>query len=92
MVHADLPEVGHLMDENHRLLRAIEVSCPELEHLAQLARSHGALGAKQTGAAGGGCVLALTPGRDLQQRVAASLQAKGFAVLKTRVGGKRATQ
>ena len=81
----DLEQVGNLMNENHRLLQAIEVTCPELDHLAGIARRHGALGAKQTGGGGGGCILALTPVKDLQQAVAEALEAEGYAVLKTRI-------
>ena len=45
----DLKSVGRLMDENHKLLQEIEVSCKELDFLVSLAREQGALGAKMTG-------------------------------------------
>lgn len=84
----DLPKVGQLMNENHRLLQKIEVTCPELDQLTEIARENGALGAKQTGGGGGGCILALTPGETLQKKVAAAIEKAGFSVLKTRVGGE----
>ncbi len=51
--------LGSAMDENHLLLRRLGVSTPELDELCALARSCGALGAKLSGAGGGGVVLAL---------------------------------
>jgi mevalonate kinase len=51
--------LGSLMDENHALLRKISVSSPALEGLVEAARSAGALGAKLSGAGGGGNMIAL---------------------------------
>jgi len=82
----NLREVGELMNENHRLLQEIEVSCKELDYLVELAREHGAFGAKLTGGGGGGCMLALTPGRDLQEEVASAIEKAGFEVLRTKIG------
>ncbi len=81
----DLRKVGELMNEDHRLLQEIEVSCEELDHLVKLAREQGAFGAKLTGGGGGGCMVALTPGR-LQQAVAAAMEKEGFKVLRTKIG------
>jgi mevalonate kinase len=82
----DLKKVGELMNENHRLLQEIEVSCKELDYLVDLAREQGALGAKLTGGGGGGCMLALTPGKDLQEKVASAMENEGFKVLRTKIG------
>jgi mevalonate kinase len=86
LVDYDLRTVGKLMDENHRLLQAIEVSCRELDSLVELALSNGALGAKMTGGGLGGNIVALTPGKDLQDRVARAIKKEGFEVLMTRIG------
>ncbi len=83
---SDLEEVGRLMNENHFLLQEIKVSSERLDFLVNLAREKGALGAKLTGGGGGGCMVALTPGKALQDRVAAAIKAMGFQVLKTRIG------
>jgi mevalonate kinase len=56
----DLHEVGHLMNVNHGLLDALGVSTRRLNEVVYAARSSGALGAKLTGAGGGGCAIALT--------------------------------
>ncbi len=55
----DPEEVGPLMSENHRLLQALGVSTPELDHLVDLSVRQGALGAKLAGAGGGGVAFAL---------------------------------
>lgn len=81
-----LKKVGKLMNENHRLLQEIEVSCKELDYLVNLAREQGAFGAKLTGGGGGGCMVALTPGKDLQEAVASAMERQGFRVLRTKIG------
>jgi len=82
----DLRKVGKLMNENHRLLREIEVSCRELDYLVNLARDQGAFGAKLTGGGGGGCMVALTPTEELQETVAKAMEKEGFKVLRTKIG------
>ncbi|MFC7154756.1 mevalonate kinase [Halomarina halobia] len=60
----DVEEIGRLMDFNHGLLSAIGVSSRSLDAMVWAAREADALGAKLTGAGGGGCIVALdeTPG------------------------------
>jgi len=82
----ELEEVGRLMNENHRLLQEIGVSCKELDFLVGLSREHGALGAKLTGGGLGGNMVALTPGKDLQERVARAMEKEGFEALRTKIG------
>jgi mevalonate kinase len=55
----DVEAIGRLMDANHKLLRLINVSSPELEGLIQAARQGGALGAKLAGAGRGGNMIAV---------------------------------
>ena len=57
-----LAEVGDLMNINQGYLNALGVSTPKLEALCAIARDRGALGAKLTGAGGGGAVIALVDG------------------------------
>jgi len=57
--NGDIQAVGELMNVNHGLLSAIGVSNLALEKLVHAARGAGALGAKLTGAGGGGCMIAL---------------------------------
>jgi len=84
----NLKKVGELMNENHRLLQEIEVSSKELDQLVDIARKMGAFGAKLTGGGGGGCMVALTPGKELQSKVANAIKDLGFEVLTTKIGVK----
>jgi mevalonate kinase len=57
----DREALGEVMDVNHGLLSALGVSAGSLDAMAWCAREAGALGAKLTGAGGGGCIVALDP-------------------------------
>jgi mevalonate kinase len=82
----DLKKVGELVNENHRLLQEIEVSSRELDLLVDIARKNGAFGAKLTGGGGGGCMVALTPSKELQEKVASAIEKEGYEVLRTKIG------
>jgi mevalonate kinase len=59
--------LGEAMNKSHRLLSRLDVSTPELDRLVEAALNGGALGAKLTGAGGGGCMIALAkPGEALK--------------------------
>lgn len=73
----DLNGFGRLMDYNHMLLAAWFLSTPAIEECCRLAREAGALGAKLTGAGGGGCVVALT-GDDGPEPILRAWRAAGF--------------
>ena len=77
MAH-DLEEVGRLMNKNHELLLKIEVSHPKLNELVKIARENGAIGAKMTGGGLGGYMVALTPDKETQDKVAAAMDAAGY--------------
>lgn len=89
LLDEDYHEIGKLMNENHKLLQQIEVSSKELDFLVKLAREHGAYGAKLTGGGLGGNIIALTPGRDLQEEVANAIEKEGFQTVKTLIGVTR---
>jgi mevalonate kinase len=72
----DVDELGRLFDIAHGLLAALRVSSAELDALVHTARAAGAVGAKLTGAGGGGAVIALAPGRE--REVLARWRAAGF--------------
>lgn len=55
----DVRSLGKLMDLNQMILSGLFVSTDEIESACEAARSAGALGAKLTGAGGGGAVVAL---------------------------------
>lgn len=72
----DLQRLGELMNINHGLLNALQVSTPALEQMVDIARRAGALGAKLTGGGGGGSILVLADGNE--EAVAAELKKAGY--------------
>ena len=80
----NLEELGRQMTQNHRLLRDIGVSIEPLDRMVEVANAASALGAKLTGAGGGGAMIALAPGR--QEVVAQSLLALGHEAFITTLG------
>ena len=72
----DLEALGDLMNMNHALLYGLGVSDESLEWLINSARKAGALGAKLTGAGGGGCMIALAKTSNLTQ-VLEAIQGSG---------------
>lgn len=77
----DLQSLGELFDMNQMLLAGWNVSTTRIEELCEHARRLGALGAKLTGAGGGGCMLALTPEQDVQRAVTQGLNDRGAEVI-----------
>lgn len=72
----ELRRLGGLMTMNHGLLRALGVSTEELDGIVEAAFDAGALGAKLTGAGGGGAVIALPDGDP--ERLLAALRGRGI--------------
>ena len=78
----NMEAVGMAMDACHQKLRLIGVSSPSLEALVEAVGPH-ALGAKLTGAGGGGCMIALA--RE-PQRVAEAIEIAGGRPLISKLG------
>ena len=76
----DFPSLGAKMNVCQGLLNAIGVSTPDIENMVSIARNAGAIGAKLTGAGGGGSIVALCPGNE--DKVAGALRDAGYRVLK----------
>ena len=89
----DVDGLGRILDAAHGLLAALRLSSPELEALVHGARAAGAVGAKLTGAGGGGAVIALAPGHE--RDVLARWRAAGYegfvAQIAAAPGGRAAT-
>lgn len=84
----DLANVGRIMTENHKLLVSMDMSHEILDHLCELALEKGALGAKVTGGGRGGYMVALTPGKELQDKVASAFEEEGYnLIIKATIGG-----
>jgi mevalonate kinase len=83
-------EVGRLMDLNHALLASLMVSTEALERACNVARAAGAVGAKLTGGGGGGCAIALAPGK--VDEVLDAWRRAGFDGFAARIGRPVASQ
>ena len=72
----DMRKLGNLMNRHHSQLRDhLNISTNKIEKMIAAALDAGALGAKINGSGGGGCIVALSPGR--QKAVVAALQNLG---------------
>jgi mevalonate kinase len=83
----DWAGVGAVMTENHKILIDMGLSHEKLVYLCNIALEHGALGAKLTGGGRGGYMIALTPGKDLQDAVASAFEKEGYKVIRATIGG-----
>jgi len=83
LARGDVDGLGRIFDAAHGLLSALRLTSPELEALVAAARAAGAVGAKLTGAGGGGAVIALAPGHE--RDVLARWREAGFAGFVTEV-------
>lgn len=79
-------ELGTLMNENHKVLREMGVSCAELETLVSAALEGGAAGAKLSGAGRGGNMIALVTEANEASVRDALLRAGAKRVIATQVG------
>jgi len=58
----DVQRFADLMNESHESCRSdFEISCPQLDRLVHVARGHGAVGSRLTGAGFGGCTVNIVP-------------------------------
>jgi hydroxymethylglutaryl-CoA reductase len=80
----DIKALGELMNVNHGMLNALQVSTPELEQLVEIARKNGALGAKLTGGGGGGSIIAVCYGET--EPVISAIKDAGFQAISVNLG------
>ncbi len=83
----NLEQVGKLMTENHGIVKAMGYSHEILDYLCKLGLEKGALGTKVTGGGMGGYMSSLTPGKDLQEKVAKTFESEGYKVIRATIGG-----
>jgi len=81
----DIKLLGELMNINHGMLNALQVSTPELEQLVDIARENGALGAKLTGGGGGGSIIAVCDESD-QDQIVNAIRAAGYQAMAVKLG------
>ena len=77
LIRRDFIKLGKLMDKQQDQERILKTDTPKILKLCEVAKEAGALGAKQMGAGGGGCMVAIAPGK--QKEVAEAI---------TNVGGR----
>lgn len=82
----DLENVGKIMSQNHKILIDMEMSHETLDYLCKLALEKGALGAKVTGGGRGGYMVSLTPGKELQDKIASAFEKEGYKVIRATIG------
>ncbi|MCX6035156.1 MAG: mevalonate kinase [Chloroflexi bacterium] len=84
---ADLDNVGKILSKNHKILIDMGMSHETLDYLCKLALEKGALGAKVTGGGRGGYMVALTPGKKLQDTIASAFEKEGYQLIRATIGG-----
>jgi mevalonate kinase len=85
----DLSGLGQLMNYNQMLLAGLFLSTPEIERACAVAREAGALGAKLTGAGGGGAVIALCQAS--AEPIESALREAGFTAFSTEIAASSLT-
>ncbi len=82
----DFDRVGSVMNANHKILIDMGLSHERLVELCELANSLGACGAKVTGGGRGGYMVAITPGKELQEKVARAFEERNAPVIRATIG------
>ena len=75
-----LKMIGQLMNQNHELLRSLNLSTPNIEEIISIAMQNNAYGAKLTGAGKGGFVIILVDKKD-QIRLSKLYEIKGYETM-----------
>jgi len=75
LVKKDFKKLGELMDKQQEQERVFQADTHKIIKLCEAAKDAGALGAKQMGAGGGGCIVAIAPGK--QKEVANAITNAG---------------
>jgi mevalonate kinase len=80
--------LGELMNENQAILRQLGVSHYKADNLIDICSKAGALGAKITGAGGGGAVIALAPSKRDGAKIASRVKAAGYESFEVEIDRK----
>jgi len=70
--------IGRSMNENQNILKQIGVSHDNADDLIKVCNEAGALGAKITGAGGGGAIIALAASKKDSQKIASRIKVHGY--------------
>jgi mevalonate kinase len=71
-------KIGELMNENQIILQQIGISHPKVHNIIDICGKAGAIGAKITGAGGGGAVIALAASKQESTKIASHVNAAGY--------------
>lgn len=77
IIDNNVPILGEIMNQTHRLLKDLTVSNRQLDTLVQSALKAGAAGAKLTGGGRGGCMIALAHSMEHAKKIASELEKAG---------------
>ncbi len=80
--------LGKLMTQYYNKLKKLNISTLKLDKIIKLALNNDALGAKPTGAWGGGCCLVLAKDEKDIARLKDSFEQNGFSAFKAKIGVK----
>ncbi|HVX01687.1 MAG TPA: mevalonate kinase, partial [Nitrososphaera sp.] len=86
--NGNIEHLGMLMNENQLLLERLGVSHEKADDLVDVARRAGALGAKITGAGGGGAIIALAPSKVESEEIAAAIKTTGQGAFEVEIDTK----
>lgn len=81
-------QLGMLMNENQMLLVRLGVSHEKADELIGIARESGALGAKITGAGGGGAIIAVAANRQDSEKITAEIKEAGYSAFEIAIDSR----
>ena len=88
IVAGRIDQIGDLMNKNQAILRQIGVSHYKVDELIDICTKAGALGAKITGAGGGGAVIALVESKQDAAKVVSRVKAAGYESFEAEIDWK----
>ena len=71
-------KIGELMNQNQIILQQIGISHHKVHDIIDICRKSGAIGAKMTGAGGGGAVIALAASKQESTKIASRIRSAGY--------------
>jgi mevalonate kinase len=78
-------KIGELMNENQIILQQIGISHHKVRDIIDICSKAGAIGAKMTGAGGGGAVIALAASKQESDKIASHIKAAGYQSFKVQI-------
>jgi mevalonate kinase len=89
--NGNIEHLGMLMNENQLILERLGISHEKADELIDVARRAGALGAKITGAGGGGAIIALASSKQDSETIASAIKEAGQSAFEAEIDSKGLT-